>query len=515
MHASEILRSRRLDELAKTALDAVEASFDADVISFMVPEGEELVCLEGRWRARGVRLPVSGGGAIARSAREGRPVEVRDLSKEPATVGEFAPLSELSVPVKSGEKVVAVIDIRSARREAFSDEDVDDLVILSLYVGYALGLMKEIESYARSEAQYRHLLEALNDAIFLVNDTSYVYVNKSGAELLGYSDPAELIGADAFENVAPEHRDLVRARVQARMKGEEAPDEYELKLIKKDGSAIDVEVKASRIVFEGKPASLAIDKDVTSQKQMREQIKRYTEELEQQVEKRTQELLEAQQLAAAGRMASMVGHDLRSPLQSIRNAAYLMKKQPERSEEMLSSIESSVDRALVMLEELRHRTRETPLKIESTDLPGLISDVINEVAASEAVKIELLLDPELKMVEVDPLKVRRVFDNLIRNAVEAMPEGGRLTIETRSGADSFTIRIADTGVGIPEDLVPNLFKPFYTTKSKGLGLGLAYSLKAVEAHGGRIEVESQVGKGTTFKIVMPLRPSPGAAGATA
>ncbi|MDP2860715.1 MAG: ATP-binding protein, partial [bacterium] len=71
------------------------------------------------------------------------------------------------------------------------------------------------------------------------------------------------------------------------------------------------------------------------------------------------------------------------------------------------------------------------------------------------------------------------------------------------------------GVGIPESLIPNLFKPFYTTKSKGLGLGLAYSLKAVEAHGGRIEVESQVGKGTTFKIVMPLRPSPVATGATA
>ncbi len=116
------------------------------------------------------------------------------------------------------------------------------------------------------------------------------------------------------------------------------------------------------------------------------------------------------------------------------------------------------------------------------------------------------LDPTLKVVEVDPLKVRRILENLVRNALEAMPNGGRLTIETKGEGDHFTVLVTDTGVGIPRERFTNLFRPFYTTKSNGLGLGLAYSQKAAEAHGGTIEVESEVGKGTTFKVRLPNRP---------
>ncbi|MGD0803518.1 MAG: ATP-binding protein, partial [Candidatus Bathyarchaeia archaeon] len=279
------------------------------------------------------------------------------------------------------------------------------------------------------------------------------------------------------------------------------------KLLKRDGSTIDIEVDASRIYFEGKPASLAIEKDVTSLKETQEQIKRHTVDLEQQVENRTQELLEAQQFAAAGRMASMVGHDLRSPLQSIKNASYLMRRQPERSDDMLNSIDSSVDRALAMLEELRHQTRETPLKLEATDLPGMITDIIKQTPMDENVAVDMRLEPTLKIVEIDPLKVRRILENLVRNALEAMPNGGRLTVETKDDGNYFTILVTDTGVGIPRERLPNLFRPFYTTKSKGLGLGLAYSQKAAEVHGGTIEVESEVGKGTTFKVRLPHRTS--------
>ena len=202
-------------------------------------------------------------------------------------------------------------------------------------------------------------------------------------------------------------------------------------MVKRDGAVIDVEERASRIVFEGRPASLVVEKDITAQKAMEEQLRKYAENLKQQVDNSSQELLEAQQFAGAGRMASMVGHDLRSPLQSIRNATYLLRRQPSRSEEMLTSIENSVDRALAMLEELRHRTRETPLKIEPTDLPDLITDVVKDIPTTEAVEISFSLDPELKVVEIDPLKIRRVLDNLIRNAFEAMPDGGKLTVETK------------------------------------------------------------------------------------
>jgi two-component system sporulation sensor kinase A len=503
--APEILLARNLDELARRTLDAVEASFDSEVLSFMVVEGDELVCVERRWRARGLRMPLSSSNSMARAVREGKPVGVGDFLKEPTLLEETAQRSGLSIPVKSGEGVVAVIDLRSSRKEAFSDADIDTLSLLSRYVGCVHKLLDDLRVAASSETQYRRLLETLNDAVFVLDDSRYIFVNKRGADLLGYSDPSEIIGTDVYQHVAPEFRELVRDRVQGLLKGEEVPSRYEIKLLKRDGSTIDIEVDASRIYFEGKPASLAIEKDVTSLKETQEQIKRHTVDLEQQVENRTQELLEAQQFAAAGRMASMVGHDLRSPLQSIKNASYLMRRQPERSDDMLNSIDSSVDRALAMLEELRHQTRETPLKLESTDLPGMITDIIKQTPMEENVAVDMRLEPTLKIVQIDPLKVRRILENLVRNALEAMPNGGRLTVETKDDGNYFTILVTDTGVGIPRERLPNLFRPFYTTKSKGLGLGLAYSQKAAEVHGGTIEVESEVGKGTTFKVRLPHR----------
>ena len=241
---------------------------------------------------------------------------------------------------------------------------------------------------------------------------------------------------------------------------------------------------------------------------MQDQIKKYANYLELQVENKTQELLEAQQFVAAGKLASMMGHDLRSPLQAIRNAAYLVRKQPDRSEEMLSHIEASVDRALSMLEDLRYRTMETSLKFESTDLHKLIMDIIRDTPSTDKIEVDVRLDPELKIVNIDSLKMRRVIDNLVRNAIEAMPGGGKLTLETKGDGDQYIITVTDTGVGIPAENLPNLFKLYYTTKSKGLGLGLAYSQRAVEAHGGTINVESTVGKGTSFKIEMKKRPTP-------
>jgi signal transduction histidine kinase len=235
---------------------------------------------------------------------------------------------------------------------------------------------------------------------------------------------------------------------------------------------------------------------------MQEQLKKYTSYLEAQVEKRSKELLEAQQFASAGKLASMVGHDLRNPLQSIKNATYLIQKQPERSEEMLTSINSSVDRALSMLEDLRYKTMETSLKIESIEINKLIRDILKETLLPENISVDTHLDSALKMVSIDSQKIRRVLDNLIKNAAEAMPNGGKLKIESINEGDNFVLSITDTGIGIPQDRLPNLFKPFYTTKSNGLGLGLAYSYKAIETHGGTIKVESAIGKGTNFRITL-------------
>jgi PAS domain S-box-containing protein len=502
--ASKILPSRSIEELAKKTLDSIEIEFDSEIISYLIVDGDDLVCVERRWRARGLRMPINSGNTMGRAVREGKPVCVKDFRKEPSLLEDSTPRSGISIPVKQNDNVVAVIDLRSSREDAFTETDIDILTSLSAYIGSVHKIIEDLRLAESSETQYRKLLDAFNDAVFVLDDSNYLYVNKRGADLLGYSDPSEIIGIDIYKHVSPDYRDLVKTRLQARLIGDDIPSNYEIKLVKVDGTTIDIEVDASRIIFEGKPASLTIEKDVTAQKQKQIQHDKRTADLESQIEKRTQELLEAQQFAAAGRMASMVGHDLRSPLQSIKNAAYLVRRQPTRSDEMLNSIESSVDRALAMLEELRHQTRETPLKEEAVDLPAMAMGIIKDTPMSEGIQVDMRLDPSIKVVRLDPLKIRRVIENLVRNALEAMPNGGRLTIETKSEGDYINILITDTGVGIPKENFPNLFKSFYTTKSNGLGLGLAYSQKAIEAHGGTLEVESEVGKGTTFKIHLPF-----------
>ena len=130
-------------------------------------------------------------------------------------------------------------------------------------------------------------------------------------------------------------------------------------------------------------------------------------------------------------------------------------------------------------------------------------------AAAEAsvpgnVDLDLSLGDGVGSIVVDPTQIRRVIDNLLRNAVEAMPDGGKLMVSSEVQGDDIDLRVRDTGVGISEDELGNLFKPFHTTKSKGMGLGLVYCKRAVEAHGGSIVVESKVGVGTTFIVRLPM-----------
>ena len=169
---------------------------------------------------------------------------------------------------------------------------------------------------------------------------------------------------------------------------------------------------------------------------------------------------------------------------------------------MISMIEDSVNRANQMIEEFRLRTRDSPVMLVKTDLSKLLDRTVKEISLS--CNVELVNNTsEICEVVLDPAKIRRVLDNMIKNAVDAMPQGGTLTVETGREGGYIYITVSDTGVGIPEEKLSTLFKPFQTTKSKGLGLGLSYCKRAVEALGGRIQVESLVGKGTTFTIMIP------------
>jgi PAS domain S-box-containing protein len=243
--------------------------------------------------------------------------------------------------------------------------------------------------------------------------------------------------------------------------------------------------------------------DITEQKQREEEMESYTNQLQRMVASRTQELIEAEKMAASGTLASEIAHDLRSPMQSIRNAAYMMQKDPEKFEVGIEIIEKSILRSLDMLETLRNNTRKSMPKLRRTDLNLIINESVEELPKPSNITVQMELDAELE-AWIDGPHIRRVFDNLLLNAVEAMPDGGQITITKHQTDNKIIIQISDSGVGIPEEVLPNLLeRKFYTTKPHGLGLGLSYCKRTIESHGGSIMVDSVLGKGTVFTIELP------------
>jgi PAS domain S-box-containing protein len=220
-------------------------------------------------------------------------------------------------------------------------------------------------------------------------------------------------------------------------------------------------------------------------------------------------LVISERFASIGQVAGMVGHDLRNPLSSISAATYYLKnhyseKMDETGREMIAAIEKSVNYSKNMVEELLDYSREIKLEREATTPRRLIDNAFLMVNVPPQIRVVDECN-DIPKLDLDVAKVSRVFVNLITNAIDAMPDGGTLTVKVKTTPQEVEFEIADTGVGIPAESMDKLWVPLFTTKSKGMGLGLPICKRIVEAHHGRIQVESEQGKGTTFKVTFPLK----------
>src|SRR2546428_3310782 len=243
---------------------------------------------------------------------------------------------------------------------------------------------------------------------------------------------------------------------------------------------------------------------------------------------------ERDRLAALGEMAAGLAHEIRNPLGAIKGAAQYLDPSAlgEGDAEILQIIVEEVNRLDGVVAQFLAYSRpsNTPDKLTQTDLNDVLARTMklieNSVPAN--VRLELSLEPEIPRILGDAEQLKQVFINLALNAVQAMPDGGRLTVRSRRpkqpielglsdaspryAADQVEVRFADTGAGIPEEAKDRIFIPFYTTKSKGTGLGLAISQRIVKAHGGSIEVQSRLGEGSEFILRFPSANAVDAAG---
>ena len=401
------------------------------------------------------------------------------------------------------------------------------------YKGQAanLALLRDITSITRAEEeladqqmQYQTLVENANDGVTITMGENRTFANRAYLDIVGASDPSEVVGQHAEKFIHEDDREMVRQRAQARQRGEPSPRVYDYRIRRTDGEVRTVQVSAVAILLRDQPATLSFFRDITERARMVEQLQESNQRLEQALGR----LLEAQalllkqaRLNALGQMASGIVHDFNNALTPLVGFSSLLLENPELlndREAALSQIRvcnESALQAAQIVERLRafYRPREQAETFAPLDINAVASRageltayVWRNKARSEGrvISLDLALSP-VPGIQGEESALIEVLTNLILNAVDAMPQGGTITRQTLAEGNHVRLEVQDSGNGMPQEVLDRCFEPFFTTKGdKGTGLGLAVAYGVIQRHGGDISIASEVGVGTTFTIRLPF-----------
>ncbi|MDP1570524.1 MAG: PAS domain S-box protein [Vicinamibacterales bacterium] len=458
----------------------------------------------------GQQFPVNSpyGGPISDAANTGRVGVLNDIALHPQAAHWRAEAldagihSLAGVPVRVGGAVVGVLSLCASEPTYFRDAETELARQLSDDLSFAMESLDALERRRQAEARFRTLFDAAPFALWVVDQETGLIrtANPAAVRLLGYSldELADLPASTIFgAEGLPQAPETAGAAPEATMP---LATRYQ----RKDGAYLNVEVMGRIVEFDGRPAWFVAAADVTERKRLEEQLR------------------DAYRMESVGRLAGGIAHDFNNLLTAITGFATLALDGLTAAEPRHGHIEQicrAADRAASLTRQLLAFSRRQILQPQLVNLNRTIVDMSGMLSRliGEDVHLELRLDAPVATVEVDPAQIEQVLLNLIVNARDAMPRGGRLTIGTtvvepaledgheEAGGPWVELRVSDTGEGIPPGVQARIFEPFFTTKPKGqgTGLGLAMVHGIVTQSRGLVTVSSTPGVGTTFRIRLP------------
>ncbi|CAG7627997.1 Sporulation kinase A [Paenibacillus solanacearum] len=337
------------------------------------------------------------------------------------------------------------------------------------------------------ERQFRRVLKLSPEAIVLHRDGIIHFVNDAGYKLLGGNCAEDIMGRLLTDFFDPADIPVLMDRFNHIVQSDECSEFLEIKMKRIDDTMLDVEVSSIYVHKQmGFPLIQTVIRDMTERKKEEEWVRR------------------SEKLSIIGQLAAGVAHEIRNPLTALKGFIQLLQaKNTPYTEIMLEEL----DRINSIVNEFMTIAKPQALTYTACDLKPLLESVIQFMQPQALlcnVDIRLETEGAVRPISCEPNQIKQVLINLVKNAIEAMFSGGVVTV-TLDGTDEewAVVRITDEGEGIPEDKLPQLGEPFFSTKSMGTGLGLMVCQRIVEAHKGTLSIASMVGQGTTVTIVLP------------
>lgn len=411
-------------------------------------------------------------------------------------------------------QVIGVIELEDTRFEyVFNEEEITVLQLLANQTSSALEnarlydkAQQEIAERKRSEEKFRQLMETVEAGVMIYQDGKVVYANPAAEHITGWQQE-QLAGENLWHMVHQEFHKRFRQRIEERLNTFSEPSHHEFKIMTPQGQERWLYVTAANIEYDGKPAVLGTALDITERKHAQEQ------RLELAVEKERVKLLSA--------FVRDASHDFRTPLSTINTSIYLLRRlvDPERVQRQLDVLQQQSDHLERLVDGLFTMSRldsSGHLELNKLSLYEILHDLLTKMQTPITQKgLDLIVDFEkdVPMILADRVEIHRALMCILENAVQYTHQGvirARLMIQDKHAV----IEIKDDGVGIDSADLPHIFERFYradkarSTQTGGLGLGLSIAKKIVEAHNGKIEVESEIGSGSTFRTLLPINQTP-------